>query len=87
MSKIDSEGGRTLEKGHAMPGDIILCKKKSRIWLSVGELFKVERLVVSVLTGKEGVLFIDRFGGERVFWNADEYEVISNVYAGSSAGN
>ena len=55
-------------------GDTIICKKDSRIWLSVGEVFKVERIVTSELTGEEGVLFIDRYGGERVFWYLNEYE-------------
>lgn len=65
---------------HAIVGDMIIGKKESRIWLSVGEIFRVERVVISELTGKKGVLFIDRHGGERVFWNADDYEVIGNVH-------
>ena len=65
---------------HAVAGDIIKSKKESRIWISVGEMFRVERIVVSELTGKKGVLFIDRFGGERVFWNVDVYEVVRNVH-------
>lgn len=54
-------------------GDYIISKIHSRIWINIGEVFIVEGVVVSELTGKEGVSFLDRTGSKRVFWNADDY--------------
>ena len=56
-------------------GDIIRSNIKSPIWIDEGEIFIVDGIVVSEIDGKEGVSFIDRNGGKRVFWNVDDYEM------------
>lgn len=65
-----------MTKHNVKKGDSIVSKIHSRIWIDIGETFVVEKIVVSELTGKEGVLFLDRTGSKRVFWNVSDYEVI-----------
>lgn len=56
-------------------GEKIICNINSRIWLSVGEVFTVKRIIQSQLTGEYGVVFLDRFNGERIFWDTSEYKL------------
>lgn len=58
-------------------GDVIKSLIESRIWIDIGETFVVEDIVQSNIDKKtEGVLFFDRHGGKRVFWNRKEYEIV-----------
>lgn len=68
-----------MNKHNVKSGDKIICQIESRIWLSVGEIFTVERLVESQITNEQGVLFVDRLGSERVFWNTEDYELLNGV--------
>jgi hypothetical protein len=57
-------------------GDLIKSNIHSRIWIDIGETFTVEEIVVSQITGDTGVMFLDRTGSQRVFWNPHDYELI-----------
>ena len=57
-------------------GTVIKSKIKSRIWIDIGETFTVEGIVKSEYHNGDGALFIDRNGGERVFWKPSDYEII-----------
>lgn len=62
---------------HVKKGSIIKSLIESRIWIDIDEIFIVEGIIYSKFDNKEGVLFIDRNGGERVFWDKNQYQILS----------
>lgn len=74
--KMRSKGVLTMDGHTAYKGATLISRKHNPIWIDIGEEFVVLDIIQSQ-TGRWGVLFIDRFGGERVFWDKGDYRLVN----------